>query len=422
VSISVSPSPQTFLTGSIPTVATATAGSAEIVNLFQRYVVPNYNRYPVALVRGEGSLVWDAEGNRYLDFFPGWGCNLLGHCPEPVVRAVQQQVAMLIHVPNTWYTEAQGEWAKALSERSFGGMAFFCNSGAEANEAAIKLARLHTPKERYKIITFRGGFHGRTMGAVSATAQPKYHEGIGPMLAGFVYVPFGDLAATAAAVDHETAAIMVEPIQGEGGINIPPLDFLPGLRKLCDEHGLVLIFDEVQTGCGRTGEWFAYQHFGVTPDVMTLAKSLCGGIAGGALLCKPELAPSLRPGMHAATFGGNPIAARAGIAALEMIADENLLDQAKMLGDLFLEKLTDLQADCEIIKQVRVRGVMIGVELTIEGAPLVKACLERHLLINCTQGNVLRLLPAMNLSRDEALQGIGILGEVLKLAAAGRLG
>lgn len=402
--------------------ATATAGSAEIVNLFQRYVVPNYNRYPVALVRGEGSLVWDAEGNRYLDFFPGWGCNLLGHCPEPVVRAVQQQVAMLIHVPNTWYTEAQGEWAKALSERSFGGMAFFCNSGAEANEAAIKLARLHTPKERYKIITFRGGFHGRTMGAVSATAQPKYHEGIGPMLAGFVYVPFGDLAATAAAVDHETAAIMVEPIQGEGGINIPPLDFLPGLRKLCDEHGLVLIFDEVQTGCGRTGEWFAYQHFGVTPDVMTLAKSLCGGIAGGALLCKPELAPSLRPGMHAATFGGNPIAARAGIAALEMIADENLLDQAKMLGDLFLEKLTDLQADCEIIKQVRVRGVMIGVELTIEGAPLVKACLERHLLINCTQGNVLRLLPAMNLSRDEALQGIGILGEVLKLAAAGRLG
>ncbi|MDX1963352.1 MAG: aspartate aminotransferase family protein [Pirellulales bacterium] len=401
--------------------ATATASSAEIVELFQKYVVPNYNRYPVALVRGQGSWVWDAEGNRYLDFFPGWGCNLLGHCPEPVVQAVQQQVAELIHVPNTWYTEAQGEWAKALSERSFGGLAFFCNSGAEANEAAIKLARLHTPKERYKIITFRGGFHGRTMGAVTATAQPKYHEGLGPMLPGFVYAPFGDLEATRKLVDGETAAILVEPIQGEGGINIPDRDFLPGLRALCDEQGLVLMFDEVQTGCGRTGEWFAYQHFGVTPDVMTLAKSLCGGIAGGALLCKKELAPSLRPGMHAATFGGNPLAARAGIAALQMIEDENLLDQAKALGDLFLDEFTSLQQECAIIKGVRVRGVMIGIELTIEGAPLVKACLERNLLINCTQGNVLRLLPAMNLSQEQARQGIEIMSAALKLADAGKL-
>jgi acetylornithine/N-succinyldiaminopimelate aminotransferase len=401
--------------------ATATASSAEIMELFQQYVVPNYTRYPVALVRGEGSYIWDAEGERYLDFFPGWGCNLLGHCPEPVVRAVQEQVATLIHVPNTWYIEAQGLWAKALSDRSFGGKAFFCNSGAEANEAAIKLARLHTPKEKYKIITFRGGFHGRTMGAVSATAQPKYHEGLGPMLAGFTYAPYGDLEAVKKLIDNETAAIMLEPIQGEGGVNIPPREFLAGLRTLCDENKLLLIFDEVQTGCGRTGEWFAYQHFGVTPDIMTLAKSLCGGVAGGAMLCKTEIAPSLRPGMHAATFGGNPLAARAGIASLEMIENEGLLEQAKILGQLFHERFSELKDNCELIKDVRVRGVMIGIELACEGAPLVKACLERKLLINCTQGTVIRLLPAMNLSLEQAHHGIDVLSEVIQLAAQGKL-
>ena len=399
--------------------ATATGmSSAETVELFKKYVVPNYTRYPVSLVRGEGSYVWDSEGNRYLDFFPGWGCNLLGHCPEPVVRAVQQQVATLIHVPNTWYTEAQGLWAQALSERSFGGQAFFCNSGTEANEAAIKLARLHTPKERYKIITFQGGFHGRTLGATAATAQPKYHEGLGPLMAGFVYAPYGDLEAVRRLVDHETAAIMVEPIQGEGGVVVPPDGFLTGLREICDEHGILLMFDEVQTGCGRTGEWFAYQHFGVTPDVMTLAKALCGGIAGGALLTRPEIAPSLRPGMHAATFGGNPIAARAGLAALEMIENENLLENARQVGEVFRDRLTQLASQCELVRQVRVLGVMIGVELAVEGAPIVKQCLERRLLINCTQGIVLRLLPAMNLSVEQAHEGCDILADVLKKQAA----
>jgi predicted acetylornithine/succinylornithine family transaminase len=386
------------------------------VELFKRYVVPNYVRYPVSLVRGEGSYVWDAEGNRYLDLFPGWGCNLLGHCPEPVVQAVQEQVATLIHVPNTWYTEAQGRWAEALSQRSFGGQAFFCNSGAEANEAAIKLIRLHTPKERYKIITFTGGFHGRTLGATAATAQPKYHEGLGPLMAGFVYAPYGDLAAAEKLIDAETAGIIVEPIQGEGGIKIPPSNFLPGLRKLADEHKLVLVFDEVQTGCGRTGKWFAYQHASVVPDAMTLAKSLCGGIAGGALLCKPELAPSLRPGMHAATFGGNPIAARAGIAAIEMIEQEGLLDQAVQLGEVFRSRLTALARECDLIREVRVCGVMIGIELSIEGAAVVKACLERKLLVNCTQGVVIRLLPPMNLSVEQAHEGCDILAEVLKKA------
>ena len=394
--------------------AEATMNSAEIVEMFQRYVVPNYRRYPVVLARGEGSYVWDNEGNRYLDFFPGWGCNLLGHCPEPVVKAVQEQVATLIHVPNTWYTEAQGRWAKLLSERSFGGQAFFCNSGTEANEAAIKLVRLHSPKKRYKIITFEGGFHGRTLGATAATAQPKYHEGLGPLMAGFVYAPFGDLEAVARLVDDETAAIMIEPVQGEGGVNIPPEGFLAGLRKIADERGLLLVFDEVQTGCGRTGHWFAYQHFGVTPDVMTLAKALCGGIAGGALLTTAEIAPSLRPGMHAATFGGNPIAARAGIAAIEMIENENLLEHTRRLGEIFRQRLSALQAECDLIREVRVLGVMIGVELSIDGTPVVQGCMDRKLLINCTHNTVLRLLPAMNLTEQQAHDGCDILAKVLK--------
>jgi len=382
--------------------------------LFDRYVVPNYKRYPVVLERGEGSWVWDDQGKRYLDFFPGWGCNLLGHCPPPVVEAVQQQVAKLIHVPNTWYTEVQGRWAKLLSDRSFGGQAFFCNSGAEANEAAIKLIRLHTPPHKYKIITFTGGFHGRTLGAVTATAQPKYHDGLGPLVPGFVYAPFGDLAAVEALIDNETAGILIEPIQGEGGIKLPPVGFLQGLRKLCDQHGMVLAFDEVQAGCGRTGEWFAYQNFGVTPDVMTLAKSLCGGVAGGALLTTRELAPSLRPGMHAATFGGNPLAAAAGIATIEMIEEEGLLVRAKELGQMFQQHLSPLVKELPFVTEVRGLGLMVGVELTIDGTPIVARCMEQGLLINCTQNTVLRLLPAMTLSDDELAEGCDILARVLR--------
>lgn len=387
--------------------------SAETVELFKKYVIANYNRYPVNLVRGEGSVVWDAEGNRYLDLFPGWGCNLLGHCPQHVVRAVQEQVATLIHVPNTWHMDVQGRWAQMLSERSFGGQAFFCNSGAEANEAAIKLARLHG-KGRFKIITFTGGFHGRTLGALTATAQPKYHEGLGPLVAGFQYAPFGDLEAAKKLVDDETCAIMVEPIQGEGGVRTPPAGFLQGLRKLCDERGLLLIFDEVQTGCGRTGEWFAYQKFGVTPDAMTLAKALCGGIAGGALMAKAEIAPALRPGMHAATFGGNPIAARAGIATLEMIEQEGLLENAKQLGALFQKRLTALAKECDLVREVRVAGVMVGVELAVDGSAVVKECLNRKLLVNCTNATVIRLLPAMNLTEEQAEEGCEVLAEVIK--------
>ncbi|NIL96679.1 MAG: acetylornithine/succinylornithine family transaminase [Planctomycetales bacterium] len=387
--------------------------SPETIERFQRYVVPNYTRFPVILVRGEGSYVWDSDDNRYLDLFPGWGCNLLGHCPPAVVRAVQQQVEKLIHVPNTWYIEPQGRWAEALARRSFGGQAFFCNSGTEANEAAIKLARLHATRPRYKIITFEHGFHGRTLGSTAATAQPKYHEGLGPLMAGFVYAPFGDLDAVARLIDEETAAIMIEPVQGEGGVNLPPDGYLAGLRRLADENQLLLIFDEVQTGCGRTGRWFAYQHYDVVPDVMTLAKSLCGGIAGGALLTSPEIAPSLRPGMHAATFGGNPIAASAGLATLETIEKDKLLERVPALAGIFQTRLAELQAQCDHVRDVRIMGLMIGIELDQDGGPVVQECLQRKLLVNCTQHVVIRLLPAMTLTDQQAHEGCDILCEVI---------
>jgi len=391
----------------------ATQDFAQIKTTFDRYVVPNYGRFPVALERGEGSYVWDSQGNRYLDLFPGWGCNLLGHCPPRVVEAVREQVGQLIHAPNTWYMEPQGRWAEMLSERSFGGKAFFCNSGAEANEAAIKLSRLHAGEGRFKIVSFLGGFHGRTWAATSATAQPKYHEGIGPLAPGFLYAPFGDLEATRELIDDETCAILVEPIQGEGGVRIAEPGFLAGLRELADEHNLLLIFDEVQTGCGRTGDWFAYQRLGVTPDVMTLAKALCGGIAGGAMLTTGEIAPSLRPGMHAATFGGNPIAARAGIATLETIQQEGLLENAKRLESVFRTRLEEIKSECPLVEEVRAAGVMIGMELIVPGAEIVQQCMDRGLLINCTQGNVIRLLPALNLTQEQAHEGCDILADVL---------
>jgi len=389
-----------------------------VIDTFDRYVVPNYRRFPICLVKGEGSRVWDAEGHEYLDLFPGWGCNLLGHCPGPVVKAVQEQVAKLIHVPNTWYTEPQGEWAKLLAERSFGGQAFFCNSGTEANEAAIKLVRLRSNGEKYKIITFQGGFHGRTMGSVTATAQPKYHEGLGPMLAGFQYAPHGDLAAVEKLIDDRTGGILIEPILGEGGVVPAPPGFLEGLRRICDERDLLLVFDEVQCGCGRTGKWFGYQHFGVTPDVITLAKSLCAGIAGGAMLTTVDLAKHLRPGMHAATFGGNPIAAAAGVAAIRMIEDEGLLEHVDRAAEGFRTRLLALKESCDAVRDVRVMGMMIGVELSIDGAAVVQACLDRNLLVNATQGRVIRLLPAMTVTQAEVEEGCEKLADAIREVAA----
>ena len=381
---------------------------------FNRYVIGNYTRYPVCLVRGEGSQVWDAEGNRYLDFFPGWGCDLLGHCPPRVVAAVREQVGQLIHVPNTWYTAAQGQLAEALSERSgIGGKCFFCNSGTEATEAAIKLARLHGRPGRYKIISMMNSFHGRTFGALTATGQPKYHQGLDPLLAGFNYAPFGDLDAVARLIDQETCGILVEPIQGEGGINLPSAGYLEGLRELADKHNLLLMFDEVQAGMGRTGRWFAHQHWPVRPDVMTLAKALASGVAAGAVVATPAAAEKLKPGTHAATFGGNPIACRAALATIETIETEGLLARAEVLGTAFRERFLALKSRCPLLQQVRVLGVMIGLELSVEGAGIVNECLQRRLLINCTHGTVLRLLPALNLTDAELQEGCDILEEVL---------
>jgi predicted acetylornithine/succinylornithine family transaminase len=384
---------------------------------YQRYVIGNYTRYPVCLVRGEGSWVWDDEGNRYLDFFPGWGCNLLGHCPPRVVAAVREQAGRLIHVPNTWHTEPQGRLAQALAERTgWGGQCFFCNSGAEANEAAIKLARLNGKPGRYKILTMLNSFHGRTMGALSATGQPKYHQGLEPLLAGFGYAPFGDLDAAARLIDPETCAILLEPVQGEGGINLPLAGYLEGLRELADRHKLLLIFDEVQSGMGRTGRWYAHQHWGVRPDAVTLAKALAGGVACGGLIARPEFAEKLRPGTHAATFGGNPLACAAALAAVETIEADDLLARAELLGERFRQRFEALKARCPLIHEVRVKGVMIGIELTVDGAPVVKACLERRLLVNCTHTTVIRLLPAMNLTDAEFDEGCGILEDVLSSA------
>ncbi len=384
------------------------------IERYKKHVIANYGRFPVCLVRGEGSRVWDDEGREYLDFFPGWGCGLLGHCPPRIVEAVREQVGRLIHVPNTWHTEPQGLLAEALGQRTtWNAQSFFCNSGTEANEAAIKLARLNGKPNRYKIITTINSFHGRTMGALTATGQPKYHQGVDPMLPGFSHVPFGDLDAMAAAIDAETIALMVEPIQGEGGINLPPTGYLEGLRQLANQHKLLLIFDEVQTGMGRTGKWFAHQLYGVEPDIMTLAKALAGGVAMGAMLARPEVAEKLRPGTHAATFGGNPLAAVAALATIDTIEQQGLLQRAETIGQRFQSFFEGLRPRCPWIKDVRVRGCMIGVELALDGAGLVKQCMDKGLLINCTHGTVLRLLPAMNLSEAELEQGCSILEEVL---------
>jgi acetylornithine/N-succinyldiaminopimelate aminotransferase len=389
--------------------------SQATIELFQRYVIGNYTRYPVCLVRGAGSSVWDDAGNRYLDFFPGWGCNLLGHCPPRVVAAVREQAGQLIHVPNTWYTEPQGRLAQALSERTGwdGGQCFFCNSGTEANEAVIKIARLNGKPGRYKIITMMNSFHGRTFGALSATGQPKYHQGLEPLLAGFNYAPFGDLDAVAKRIDNETCAILVEPIQGEGGINLPPAGYLEGLRELADRHNLMLIFDEVQTGMGRTGKWYAHQNWSVQPDAVTLAKALAGGVACGGLVARPQFAEKLRPGTHAATFGGNPLACAAAMATIETIEADGLLARAVELGEQFRRRFEALKARCPLVHEVRVKGVMIGLELTVDGAPVVRGCLERRLLVNCTHTIVIRLLPALTLTDAECDEGCAILEDVI---------
>ncbi len=392
----------------------ATQSSQATIETFKKYVIPNYVRYPVCLVHGEGSYVWDAEGKRYLDLFPGWGCNILGYAPPRVVEAIQSQVTHLIHVPNTWYTEAQGKFAEALCTRSFG-QAFFCNSGAEAIEGAIKLARVWGAHQgKHKIITFENGFHGRTYAAVTATAQPKYHEGIGPLVPGFRYAPLNNLSAVRELADKETCAILIEPVQGEGGVNVPRDEFLAGLRQIADEKGLLLIFDEVQTCMGRTGTWFGYQQWNVQPDILTMAKGIAGGVACGAFIAKTEIAAFLKPGKHASTFGGNPLAMAAGLATVDTIEKDKLLDNVAVMSARFREHFAKLKAELKIIRDLRVRGMMIGIDLSIVGTPAVGKCMERGVLINCTHETVIRLLPALNITADQVDEGAGVICDVLR--------
>ena len=389
----------------------------ETIDLFGKYVIPNYGRSPIVAVRGEGSWLWDADGKRYLDLFPGWGVNGIGHCHPRVVAAIREQAGKLLHVANVpFYIEQQGRLAQLISEHSFGGQCFFCNSGAEANEGAIKLARLHGGEGRFKTITAYNSFHGRTLTTVAATGQPKYHRGLHPLPPGFIHVPYNDADVIEKLIDAETCAVMVEPIQGEGGINIPSDDYLPRLRELCDAHGILLIFDEVQTGVGRTGKWFGYQNWDVEPDIMSLAKALGGGLAIGAMTARPDVAKSLVPGTHASTFGGNPIACAAGIAAFEAIEDEGLLENARRIGEQIKTRGRAWAEKLTFIRDVRGLGCMVGIELTKPGADVVKACMDKGLLINCTHGTVLRFLPSMAATEGEIAQGLDILEGVLAAA------
>ena len=385
----------------------------ETIELFDKYVIGNYKRLPRVIVKGDGCYCFDADGNKILDMFPGWAVSAIGHCHPRVVEAIRSQAGELLHIDNTFYSEPQGKLAKLLSERAFGGKCFFCNSGAEANEAALKLARLHTSQEKYKFITAEGSFHGRTLATITATAQPKFHEGFLPLLPGFVYVPFNDIDALQSAFSDEVAAVMVEPIQGEGGINIANIEYLQTVRRLCDENGALMIFDEVQTGMGRTGKWFAYQHFDVEPDVMTMAKALGGGVAIGAMMAKEEIAASLVPGKHASTFGGNALACAAAIAVIEAIEQDNLLENAVQLGQYTKEKLQQLKEKHVIIDHVRGIGLMIGVQLTSSGAEIADRCLQNGLRINCTNETVLRFMPPMIATRSQIDQAVDILDSVL---------
>jgi predicted acetylornithine/succinylornithine family transaminase len=329
------------------------------------------------------------------------------------VEAIREQVGRLIHVDNTFYTEEQGRLAELLHRHGFGGKSFFCNSGAEATEAAIKLARRHTAKGRYKIITAERSFHGRTYGAMSATAQSKTHAGNEPLLPGFVYVPFNDINAVTRAINEETAAVLVEPIQGEGGVNIPDDDYLPQLRDLCSEEGVLLILDEVQTGCGRTGKWFGYQHSTIEPDIVTMAKALGNGAPIGAIVAQPEVADSLSPGSHASTYGANSLVVAAAIAVFETIESENLLEAVQQKSAYILGKARELQERFGFIEEVRGRGMMIGIELSLPGAPIVASALERGLRVNCTQETVLRMLPAMTVTTEEIDEAFDVLAAAI---------
>jgi len=390
----------------------------EIFQTYKDYIMPTYTKMPFIFVKGKGMKLCDIDAKEYLDFFPGWGVGNVGHCHPAVMNAVRDQVGKLIHLPNNYYHISQAKLAQEIIRNSFDGKVFFSNSGAEANEAAIKLARAYGSKfavPKYEILTFENAFHGRTLATITATGQKKYQKGFEPLVEGFkTNLPLNDFASLEKAVTEKTIAIMMEVIQGEGGINVATKDFVKKVRQLCDEKKLLLIIDEVQTGMGRTGKMFGYQNYDCIPDVITLAKSLGGGLPIGCMVAKREIADVLQPGMHASTFGGSPIVCKAALGVFKAIQKDKMLANAvKMSGYLF-EKLAMLSQKHKLIKEVRGMGLMIGVELKVKGKDIVDECVKHGLLINCTHDTVLRLMPALNVTRRQVNIAINILDKALE--------
>lgn len=387
----------------------------EIFEVYKENIMPTYNKVPLVFVKGKGSRLWDINGKVYLDFFPGWGVGSLGHCHPKVMQGIRDQVGKLIFVPNNYYHPFQAKLAKELIYCSFPGKVFFANSGAEANEGAIKVARkFGASTGRYEVITFENAFHGRTLAMLAASGQKKYQAGFCPMPEGFVQVKFNDINAFKHALTDKTVAVLLELVQGEGGINIADKDFVLELRKICDQKKILLIIDEVQTGIGRTGKMFGYQNYGITPDLMTLAKALAGGLPMGAIIAKKEFADLLTAGMHASTFGGGPVICKAALGVFRAIQKEKLLKNCQNMGEYLGQKLAILKTTCPVIKDVRGIGLMFGIELNIDAKLIPQECAQRGLLINCTHDKVLRLMPALIIGKNEIDKAVKILEEVLK--------
>ena len=390
----------------------------KIMALADQHIMNTYRRAPIALVKGEGAKLWDASGREYLDFVAGIAVCNLGHSHPKVVKAIKKQAKELMHVSNLYYTKPQGEVAALLTKHSFADKAFFCNSGAEANEAAIKLARKYAHEnlgaDKFELITMKDSFHGRTMATITATGQEKFQFGFTPLLDGFTYAPFNDPAALEAAISPRTCGIMLEPIQGEGGVIIPDDGYLANVREICNRHKILMIVDEVQTGIGRTGKLFAYEYSGVKPDIMTLAKALGNGFPVGAMLATDEVARAFSPGNHASTFGGNLLAMAAAKATLKTLIKDGVLDHCQKMGNYFLAKLHDLKARHAFISEVRGRGLMLACSLTIDGADIVQSCQEKGLLINCTGGKTLRFVPPLIVEEKDIDAAISILDDVME--------
>ncbi len=385
-----------------------------------KYHTPNYGRTPIVLVRGEGVRVWDSDGREYLDFTSGIAVTSLGHCHPVVTGAIREAAATLLHVSNIFNNAPQVHLAKLLVEHSFADRVFFCNSGAEANEAAFKVARKYAKErladDRYEIIATHNSFHGRTLATVTATGQPKYQHGFEPLMPGFKHVPYDDLRAMERAMDSHTAAVLVEPIQGEGGVHVPAAGYLAGLRKLCDESGALLIFDEIQTGVGRTGRLWAYEHAGVAPDVMTLAKALANGIPIGAMLCREDVGAVLTAGSHGSTFAGSAFVTAVALATLSTIIGEKIPERAARTGRALMDGLRELARRLPVITQVRGQGLLIGVELTRPAGPVVDACREAGLLLLSAGEKVVRLAPALIVESADCTRALTILGDTLARA------